>query len=347
VAEAGGDVGGLGAARPGTEVQDGKQRLALICHWPADASYWVADALAGQGYRVTRFSRPWGRKRRSRRLSFVWLGIRAGCFAQYHRCPVVADYDGNMAGLVAALLGAHVLCLNLIFREHHKLRRKLLYRAALANPHTLFTASSETLCEHYATFFRARRQRFIALPDCYKPEDRNQEPTTSNEYVFCGGAAARDWPAMLAVAKARPEIPFLFIARRAYWPGLAVPPNVRLKFDVPLGEFFQATRGSQVFLILLTDEVMTAGLIVLKQAAFLGAVPICTRTEATEAYVADDTLLVDRGDSGTAAALVDTYWRDPVRRRQKAEEVRAYVLEHHSPERYAAMIAQTLHSHLA
>ena len=337
--------------------------LALICHWPHDKAYWLDDALRKRGFCVTRFSRKWksgqlgevqGRVRSY--VDALRLGAWAAWFADRHGTVVVAS-EGGLAGVFAAIVppvkGLHrrpVLCTNLILYDRPGMTtslRKLLYRLALRNPRIIFTVSSGSLRQHYAALLRADPGRFLVLSDCYAPGHRSfaqHDPTCDGGYVFAGGDAARDWPTTIAVAQACPEIPFHFVALRRTWPDLAVPPNVQLEFDVPLADFWEATRNARLVLVLLTNDVVTAGLIVVTHAALMGSTVIASRTAATEGYFppANADLLVPMGDAERVVGLVRYYWNDAEARQRAAERLQHHVMESYSPEAYSTVIADTI-----
>jgi hypothetical protein len=334
--------------------------VALICHWPEDKPYWLEEALGEHGFRVTRFSRKWGRRRggplRTVRsyLAAIRLGSRVARFADKNNATVITDSDGHMAGVFAAILPPAqglrrrpVLCANLILFDKPGIltsMRKLLYRLALRNPRTAFTVSSCSLRQSYADMLGADPERFLVLPDCYAPAHRSlsqHDPAHDGGYVFAGGEAARDWQTTIAAAQACPEIPFLLVARRRSWPNLALPSNVTLKLDIPLAEFLEASRNARLVLALLTNDVVTAGLIVVTHAALMGSLVIASRTAATEGYFppkcAD--LLVPMHDMKTVVDRVRRYWNDSEARRKAAEDLRRFVIEAHSPEAYSAAMA--------
>lgn len=328
------------------------EELVLVCHWPTDRPYWLSDGLAEHGYNVTRFSTPWGRRRHRllRSISAIRVGVAAAWYARRRHCRMVADWDGQTAGLVAALLGSRILCLNLILFEQGTTRTKIkraLYRLAFANAGATFTAGSAELCDRYSAFYGIKRERLFTLPDCYTPGEMRHlrlDPVGGDQesYVFCGGGAARDWHSVVAVAEALPEIPFMFVARQRTWPAMAVPHNVQVKFDIPHREFYEAMQGASMILVLLTDEIVTAGMMVLKHAALMGLVSICTSTPAAEAYFPDGSLLVPKGDSTSAARLVLRYWRDLSARTTMARRIQTHVLERYGPEAYVHGVVDAL-----
>ncbi|MGZ4199131.1 MAG: glycosyltransferase family protein [Thermoleophilia bacterium] len=332
--------------------------VAHTLEWPRDKPHWLEEALADQGFSVTRFSGKWGRRTgvlRSARLhvAALWQGSRAAWHADRHDGAVVAG-GHHMAGVYAAVVpptrGVRrrpVLYLNLILFDRPSLKtslRKSLCRLALRNPRTIFTVSSTSLCRHYAELLRTDPERFLVLPDCYAPAHRSfaqHDPEHDGGYVFVGGEAARDWETALAVAKACPEIPFLFVARKRSWPQLATPANVELRFDLPLSDFWEAARNARLALVPLTSDVVTAGLIVVTHAALMGTLVIASRTAATEGYFPPEgaELLVPMFDAARAVELVQRYWSDAEARRSAAEHLQRHVVEFHSPEAFGAVVA--------
>jgi len=350
-------------AKGGDSMGRGTQtELALICHWPHDKAYWLDEALRRQGFCVTRFSRKWGHRSRARSrvrsyVDALTLGARAAWFADRHGAVVVTDSDGHRPGVFAAIVPPvkrlhrrPVLCSNLILFDRPGTRtsmRKLLYRLALRNPRTYFTVSNASLRQHYAELLRADPDRFLVLPDCYAPGHRafaQHDPSSDGGYVFAGGEAARDWQTTIAVATACPEIPFLLVARKQRWPNLAVPSNVELKFDISLADFHETMRNARLQLVLLTNDVVTAGLVVVTHAALMGSLVIASRTAATDGYFPPESAdcLVPMYDAGAVASLVRRYWTDAEARQRAAERFQRHVMGYCSPEAYSAVIADTI-----
>jgi hypothetical protein len=334
--------------------------IVLICHWPDGQAYWLEDALVEEGFSVTRFSAPWGQSSGgllASRLQTFSLGWRAARFAASRGVAIVADSDGHDAGVCAAIASllfcrSHrpVLCINLIFWDRVGLRsrlRRFLYRLALSNPETTFTVSTNQLREHYTDLLRTRAERFVVLPDCYTPGHRGfRQHDTADDggYVFVGGDAVRDWETAIAVAEACSSVPFLFAAFKRHWPDLAVPPNVKLTFDLSLDDFIEAFRNCRMSLVLLTDATVTAGLNVVKYGALMGSLVLSTRTPATQRYYPPQCkdLLVPMSDPATVAQRIGEYWDDQDARSEAAASFQKHVLDNHSPEAYVQTIAAHL-----
>ena len=341
-----------------------QMRIALICHWPADKPYWLEDLLRDQGFSVTRFSYRWGRRRSRLRAigsyaEAMFLGGRAKRFAAIHGAVIVASSEGHRAGVfasIAPVMHGHwrppALCMNLMLYDKPGPRtglRKLLYRTALLNRRITFTVSTGDLRDHYARLLATRSERFVVLPDCYAPGHRalpQHDPVDDGGYAFVGGDAARDWETAIAAARACPTVSFLFVARSRSWRNVDLPPNVELRFDLPLGDFFEAMRRSRLVLVPLSNDVVTAGIIVVTHGAIMDSLVIATRTPATELYYPPECsdLLMPMGDTRSFANCIRKYWEDEHERRAAADRLQAFVLEHHSPEAYAQAVGSWVRS---
>ena len=336
-----------------------RDEVLFIHRWPAGKPFWLEEMLGEEQFAVTRCSR-WRRPllkgslhRLELRVQSAALGWKAARHALRRRVLVLAgDFDaGIVCAIVLRLLRqrAPVLCLNMIFVDDPTPRarlRKLLQRLALGNPGTHFTVNNPSLRRDYARLLHVGEERFTVLADCCAPHVEVTAPDErrdAGDYVFVGGDSARDWRTAVAVAAACHPIPFVFVLRQGQWPDLPVPPNVELRFDLPLAEFWATVRGSRLVLVPLLRPV-TAGLIVLTRAASMGSLVIATRTAATEQYYPPECrqLLVPMFDAAALAERVTQYWHDTEARLEAAKRQQAYMLERHSARAYAATIASEL-----
>jgi hypothetical protein len=285
------------------------------------------------------------------------LGWRAARFAVKHDAAIVADSDGHWPGLYAAisLLPVRrprppVLCINLLLFDRPGFRttvRKWLYRLALENAETTFTVSTPELQRHYAQMLHAGLERFVPLPDCYAPHHRSfaqHDPMHDGGYVFVGGDAARDWDTASQAARLCSDIAFVFVAFRRRWREVTLPPNVDMRFDVPLAEFHRLMRDSRLIVVPLNDAVVTAGIIVVRHGALMGCPVLATSTPAVDLYFPPESrdFLVPRGDAPALAVRIQRFWDDADARRLAAERFRSFVLDHHSPEAYMAVVASLI-----
>ena len=281
-------------------------------------------------------------------------GYSAARLASRTRSAVVTEEP--MAGAVAAVASARpgsqdrgVLSINLIFEPSTSARRQaraVLYRLALRNPRSLFTAGSPELAGSYARLFSVPAARFPVLPDCSLPIWVDPVPprsTPDDRYVFIGGEANRDWETALATARLAPEVDFVFSARSRHWRHSDVPGNVTVLLDIPEDRFYEVLSRARLVALPLTSDV-TAGLVVLMNALLRGKLVLATRTSVTELYfpAARSDVLVRIGDPAALVAAIRRYWEARDLRLDVAGECQAFLVREHSAQDYAERVVQLL-----
>lgn len=279
-------------------------------------------------------------------------GIASARLASRTGSTVVTEelMPGAVAAVVEMAPGSRdrgVVNVNLIFERDPSVRRRareLLYRLALRNPRSLFTAGSPELSAEYARTFSTAAARFPVLPDCVLPiwvDPVSPRSTPDDGYVFIGGEANRDWGTAIAAARLAPDTDFVFSARSQLWAHTDVPSNVRVVLDVSEDRFYELLSRSRLVALPLTSDV-TAGLVVLMNALLRGKLVVATRTSVTSLYFprAASGVLVPRADPGALAAAVRTFWDEDEARLTLAEDCQEFLLREHSAHDYSLRLVE-------
>ncbi|MGA9115980.1 MAG: glycosyltransferase family 4 protein [Bacteroidota bacterium] len=352
----GGERGGVRVAAEPALPAVGKRLLLLLDSASGD-SFWLTRALRERGvlkgyrdipaydmrHRTTRFGKLvlWRQY-----LQLAWAGLRSSA-----RGDVIVSWNA-VAGCLCAFLndllrrGRRVLILNLIVYEKgllHTMLRRFVYRRALASRDVAVTVNSPHLKKHYEEIYGLSIRRSHVLHDVIDTGGRVWGFHPGQGYVFCGGEARRDWGLMADVAARLGNTAFVFAARRKGFPAMALPPNVRMVFDVPLGEFYGLLLDSSIVALPLTSHV-TAGLIVLLQAARCCKPVIMTRSPVTENYITDgkEGVLVELHDRDGMARAVGELMADAKIRRAYAESLQRKVMADFTPEAYTERLLSIL-----
>ena len=150
-----------------------------------------------------------------------------------------------------------------------------------------------------------------------------------------GGWHPADWDTALEAARLASDIEFVFVAWSRLWRDVAVPPNVTVKLDLSQDEFYDSLARARLVAVPLLGDV-TAGLIVLINAALRGKLVIATRTPVTEVYVPPSCreALVPMGDPEALAEAIRRYCCDDAGRLAQAIEFQDFVVTTHSAQAY-------------
>ena len=321
---------------------------------------WLQEAFLRNGYSVRVVSNPvpiptaipipaplssW--------LRSLSTGVAAARVASRTRATLVAeDMTASCAAVLAGFGRFHdrgILGINLIFESNPSLRRRargLLHRLALRNPRARFTVSSAMLADTYARIFGVSSNRFPLLPDCIPPDWSSPvHPAMAPDdgYVFVGGERCRDWSTALEAARIAGDIEFVFAARSKRWRSEPVPPNVTVKLDLSVEDFFDSVARARLVAITLTSGV-TAGLVVLLNAVLRGKLVIATRTSVTELYAPATCLdvLVPIGEPSALATTIRRYHADDENRLAFAIECQDFVVTMHSAQAYERQLADII-----
>jgi glycosyltransferase involved in cell wall biosynthesis len=196
--------------------------------------------------------------------------------------------------------------------------------------------------ERYSALFTGSKARFIVVPFGTTVNGRERlvleaaRLADDGRSIVTAGRSGRDYPTLAAAIEGLPCR--LRIICDITAPVQALPPSPQITilrdcFD----EAYLRTLAEALFVVvpLAVDDV-SAGQMVLLQAAALGRAVIITRTATTSDYATDgeDALLVDRGDVGQMREAVRRLLDDAVLRDRLGANAAARFDRQHSTEAY-------------
>jgi glycosyltransferase involved in cell wall biosynthesis len=126
--------------------------------------------------------------------------------------------------------------------------------------------------------------------------------------------------------------------------GVAVGEQIAIRRDCAGTAYIEALSRALFVVVPLSADDISAGQMVLLQAAALERAVIITRTPTTEEYATDevDALMVDRGDVGQMRRAIRRLLDDPALRRRLAVAARARFERDHSTEGYVRNLVATV-----
>ena len=144
--------------------------------------------------------------------------------------------------------------------------------------------------ELYANYFDIPIDRFTMIhwamgPLAMDPPDR---PQVAGDYICSLGGNARDYPTLMAAMAQLPDIPLVAVVRPDNLAGLAVPPNVTIRTNIPFAEACNILNFSRCTVVPLVGSEVPCGHVTIVVAMQFGVAPIVTRSTGLEDYAMPD-----------------------------------------------------------
>lgn len=247
-------------------------------------------------------------------------------------------------------LNRKIVSLNMILHKKgifNTLIRKIIYEFALNSSNILCSVNDNELLSIYGRTLNINEKNFFILPDSVNSKYKSLPFSEGNGYVFSGGEAARDWNSLIKAAYLLPKIPFFFIARKKYFPkNITLPRNVNVLFDVSHKMFFQILEDSSLVVLPLKSHA-PAGLIVLIRSALMTKPVIATSTPCIKNYIDDRKtgILCNMFDYRSLTFQIKQLMEDINLRRKLAENLKTYIIDNYSEDKYVERIYLTLREH--
>jgi glycosyltransferase involved in cell wall biosynthesis len=144
------------------------------------------------------------------------------------------------------------------------------------------------------------------------------------------GSQARDYATLLEAMRRLPRIPLVLVARPVNLRGLAVPPNVTVRLDVPLSEAQAVIRRSRFMVLPLSSTQVPCGHVTLVTAMYCARAVLATASSGLSDYLVagHSGLTVAPEDPVELAAAIDQLWNDPETAERLGKNGREFALAH-------------------
>lgn len=141
------------------------------------------------------------------------------------------------------------------------------------------------------------------------------------DYICAVGGNARDYDLFLEVARARPAMQFVLVARPANLAGLDVPGNVKALCNIPLADAMAVIANARIMALPLRATDTPCGHVTIVAAFYLGTPVVVTASTGIEDYVVDGEtgLVTAQASADEMGQAVDRLWHD----RTFADEITA------------------------
>jgi glycosyltransferase involved in cell wall biosynthesis len=241
-----------------------------------------------------------------------------------------------------------IILINLIIRSKGKLIttiRGKFYRYLLNSNNIVVTVNTKKLIVSYGEMLKIKTDNFYVLPDYYNSiEYEEKEFEESGGYVFSGGESSRDWHTLFKSAQMLPNIKFIIVARKKYFPSnLKIPLNVDVRFDIARHEFHELLANCTINVLAIKEDV-PAGLIVLIRGALLCKPAIATSTSSINNYVIHETtgLSCEIFNAEDLTKQINLLYNDISLQKQYAEALKEHVMKNYSDSAYVRKVAKII-----
>jgi glycosyltransferase involved in cell wall biosynthesis len=187
---------------------------------------------------------------------------------------------------------------------------------------------------NFWNFILGLKDRAIFVPfgtDEKSSHLNNLNNLTLSNYIFSAGAAARDYKTLIKAIEGV-NINLLIVAGRDPMTGKialpsTLPPNVRLKVEIPKEEYKRLLAKSRFVIVPLKDVPFVCGQSVILDAMSMGKAVIATRGVSTIDYIVDGEtgLLVEAGDVESLKAKILFLLENPLKAKEIGENAKRAV----------------------
>jgi glycosyltransferase involved in cell wall biosynthesis len=177
-----------------------------------------------------------------------------------------------------------------------------------------FVVFSTAELDIYAKAFSLPVERFdVVLWGVRSPlVERPQVPFESGEYICAIGGNARDYHTLVETARHVPHMRFVLVVRPDSLRGLAVPANVTVRTNLPLGMTMNVLLHSKFMVLPLIGSEVPCGHVTLVSAMHLGKAFIITDSSGVRDYVRNEenAITVAPGSIESLLSAIRKLWDD-------------------------------------
>lgn len=185
-----------------------------------------------------------------------------------------------------------IVCLNILLKQKPTVKNRIvsfLYKKALQAPNFKATVTSR----YYGEWLNHQLGidvKYTLLHDVYHDYyEKPQFAESKDDVVFCGGCYGRDWPLMMEIVKAMPNVKFYLVMmkdmERRFYHEMdgKYPENVQVMTNIPYRSFMKCLCQSKIVCMPLDCEA-PQGLIVMYEAAANNKLILTSDSPTTQEY---------------------------------------------------------------
>ena len=207
----------------------------------------------------------------------------------------------------------------------------------------LCICSSRSEGDYYVKAFDWSPDKVDFVPFHTDPSFLSRPRAEEEGFVLSAGRTFRDYATLLE-SFAQSPVPLVIVASPSSLGGAAIPSNVRVAYDLPLGELIDLIARSMVVVLPLEEKQISIGQSVLLEAMTMGKAVVVTRVNGTVDYVEHmkTGILVPPRDAGAIRDAVRLLMGNADLRRQLGEGALDQIRQKYLPRHYAQGVASVL-----
>ena len=157
-----------------------------------------------------------------------------------------------------------------------------------------------------------------------------ETPIEHGDYVCAIGGNARDYETLMAAMTLLPDLPLVAVMRPYNQAGLAIPANVRVRVNVPLGETNNILKYSRFMVLPLTGSEVPCGLVSLVAAMHLAKTSVVTNSTGVSDYVKDghNAVACEANSPEQLADAIKRLWENGDLCRELGANAKSFAAEH-------------------
>lgn len=195
-----------------------------------------------------------------------------------------------------------------------------------------FVVSSNWEREYYANWFSIPAERVVFQHWGVRPPaaaSHDEPPVIAGDYICAIGSQARDYATLVDAMNGSPTR-LVIVASPHSMHGIALPPNVELRTNIPLDQAMNILKYSQAMVLPMNSATARCGHVTAVSALQLGVPIISTDCRGLDDYLVDreTAQLVPQGDARALAWAIAALLADTPRRNRLATEGRAFAEAH-------------------
>jgi glycosyltransferase involved in cell wall biosynthesis len=144
--------------------------------------------------------------------------------------------------------------------------------------------SSKLEIEYYKIFLNLKNVRFEYVPLATNPIFLDVDSNTDGDYIISAGRTGRDYGTLFEAIRDLP-IRLILVCDYSNISGLNIPPNVEIKYNIPLSELTMLISSAKFVVLPLQNRLISVGQSVLILSMAMGKAIIVTRNAATSEYI--------------------------------------------------------------
>jgi glycosyltransferase involved in cell wall biosynthesis len=325
-------------------------RIVCCTPWFGDDWQWFSDRLEGgeqiQWYFFQDKPRNYLEKKiHEPNLAMIrasWQAVRA---AKRIEADLLITHDPRVSfwcALFANLLGlkAEHIAHSFNFPDLPRGLKYRLMKWAFATNIRQFIVYSKLEKQLYSNYFQIPGDRFeVVLWSVGTPKTEPAAPLEPGDYLCAMGGNARDYATLMAAMKQLPEIPIVVVVRPHNLKRLEVPPNVRVRVNLPTPQTMNLLKHSRFMVLPLRGSEVPCGHVTLVAAMHLSKAFIIMNSVGVSDYVIDgyNALTCEPFNPTALAATIRALWEQPAFCQQLGENGKQFA------ERYCSEESARLH----